>query len=643
MNGGRALILVGIAVFGVAAIELVEPGIAPLPGSEPFLSVIGLVMLLYAFVVFRSRRQNGPEHVETPEVECATLTAVPGTDLSDTLEGFPGTDRVYTGVFSTVRDGLREAAVAVLTRFEGETPEQARKRIEDGEWTSDQYAAGFLSDSVTPPHSLRERLQLLVNRESSQKRSLRRTVETIAEKADVSPETEGSTKSETKLREEEFETGTASRGTRRNTAGVQIRNQHRTHRWTGVSVVALLCLGVGLLAGEPAVLLAGVAGIGFAAYARSSSLGTVDLSVSRSLSEQTIDPGEEIEVTLTVKNDGRFCPNLRIIDGVPESLEVSSGSPRYGTVLRAGESVTVTYTVTARQGTHEFGPVLTVVRNLPGSSEQEMLIGEPSTIHSVPSPEPFTEPVPLRTQPTQYPGQTPTSSGGEGIEFRTVREYQSGDSMTRIDWKRRARTGELTTLEFRRERAARVIILIDVQPEARMGHGPDRETARERSLDAAHRIFLRLLADGHQVGIGTFGPQECYLPPDSTSSHRQRGRELLATHPAIHAAKGTLDAETYHYHWERKLRQQFPDTAQLFIISPLLSPPTIRKIRQFEAYGYPTTVLSPDPTATDTSTRRLMAAARRVLLADLRQAGIPVFDWQPSDTLEQTLKQGVKS
>ena len=635
MNARRLLVASGLAVFAIAVAELFAPGSFPLPASETLLTLFGGLFVLYAFAAYRSRRRSGPEFAETPDVELRETTRVPGTELDETLEGFPGADQVYAGIFSSIKNGLREVAVAVLTRIDGDDEERARERVASGNWTDDPYASAFLSDGRQSVQSVRDRLRRLFARDAFQRRNVERSADAIARKADVEP---GEREEAETPNESDRENGTKSRVPNRGIDGLEVLGREPTNHWTGVSVVALLCLGIGLFLETPAVLLAGVGGISYAAYARSSAQGHVDLSVSRAVSETDPDPGEEIEVTLTVTNEGSLCPDLRVVDGVPERLSVEEGSARLGTALRSGESATVSYTLTARQGRHEFGPVLALARTLPGSAEEEVLIGTDTTIETLPSPQPAAASVPLRKQHTRYAGQTTTDTGGEGIEFQKIRKYQPGDSMARIDWNRRARTGELTTLEFRRERAAKVAILVDVRPSAFVGPTPDEETAVERAIDGAHRLFLRLLDDGHQVGLAAVGPRECYLPPGSGADHRQRGRELLATDPAFHARP---EEGTTRTRWGRSLRKKLPDNTQLLVFSPLLDPRTVRIMRQFEAHGYPTTVVSPDPTADDTPSRRLMRVRRQFMLTDTRQAGVPVLDWQPSEPIEKALKREV--
>ena len=632
MNWRLLFAATGILAFALGVVELLQPGLAPLPRSDVLLSTLAVVGLVYAVVVVYGRRRRRFDRVETPDVELATPPELPGTSLDQTLELFPATE-VYDADLPTVRAELRSVAVSVLTRYRGLDPEQAAEQVETGTWTEDPHAAAYLAvTELDPPlqHRLRAGLSLTPYAEYARTRA----VDAVAgaagvQTADLPPWEE---------RQPEPVDATGTTGRQPDSAGDSRGEPRATHHWTGVSVVVLVCLGVGVLLEQPGVVLAGAVAVGYATYARATPLGVVELSASRELSDTDPDPGDDLTVTVTVTNEGGFCPDLRLVDGVPASLAVVDGVPRRGTALRAGESVTFSYTLRVSQGTHEFGPTQAVVHNLPGSTEQELLVGEETTVTAIPSPRPVRESVPLRRQPTQYAGRAPTDSGGEGIEFHTVREYQPGDSMTRIDWNRRARTGEMTTLEFRQERATRVVVLVDTRLRSYVGHHPLADDAVERSVAAAQRLFPALLDDGHQAGIAAFGPRECFLAPDTGTSHRQRGRELLATDSAFH---DQTEPDGNRRFWVPQLRRQLPDNAQLLLFSPLADERTARIVREFEAYGYPTTVISPDPTTRTTPSHRLMRARRRVLMTDLRQTGVPVLDWAPGQTLEQVLKREV--
>ncbi|MFC7231234.1 DUF58 domain-containing protein [Saliphagus sp. GCM10025308] len=75
-----------------------------------------------------------------------------------------------------------------------------------------------------------------------------------------------------------------------------------------------------------------------------------------------------------------------------------------------------------------------------------------------------------------------------------------------MDWNRHARSGELATLEFHEERAARVLVLIDARKASYLAHQPDAAHAIDRSVEAAGRIAASLLDTGDTVGLAALGP-----------------------------------------------------------------------------------------------------------------------------------------
>ena len=57
--------------------------------------------------------------------------------------------------------------------------------------------------------------------------------------------------------------------------------------------------------------------------------------------------------------------------------------------------------------------------------------------------------------------------------------------------------------------------------------------------------------------------------------------------------------------------------------------------RRLDARGHAVTVVSPNPTADRTIGHQMAATARRVRRFDLQQVGIPVIDWQPTDSIDE--------
>jgi len=395
-------------------------------------------------------------------------------------------------------------------------------------------------------------------------------------------------------------------------------------------------IGLGVLVEEPGVLLAGVVGVGFAAYARSSTFASGRVSIERAVAADDPDPDDDVEVAVTVTNESdRFLADLRIVDGVPPALGVATGSPRRGLALRPGESETFSYAVTARRGVHEFEPALLVSRSVSGATEATGYVRAETSITCIPSPRPTSEPVPLRGRGSELVGEMASDTAGNGVEFYATREYQPGDARNRIDWNRRARTGELTTVEFREERAATVMLVVDAREVAYVGPDHDGAHAVDRCVAAAGSMFSTLLAAGHRVGITAIGPGECWLAPGVGADHRLEARTLLGTHPALSPVPP--EPGTHLARWRRHFRKRLGAGTQLVFLSPLADGFSAAIARRFDGYGYPVTAVSPDPTVGATPGNQLARIARKLRVSELRNAGIPVVDWAWDEPLDAAL------
>jgi len=398
-----------------------------------------------------------------------------------------------------------------------------------------------------------------------------------------------------------------------------------TNRWTGVTALAFAGLAVGAVTGSPAALLVAAVGVGYGAFARATSVPAIELAVERELDPEDPGPGDEVHVELTISNaGGATLPDLRLVDGVPNALDVVEGDTRVATALRPGDEETLEYVVTARRGRHEFGPLSVVGRDAAGSNEDTTTVETPGALTCVPLL-PSEVSLPLRAQTTQQVGSVTTDAAGSGVEFHTVREYQAGDPLTRVDWKRRARTGELTTIDFRQERAATVVFILDTRAEAYVRSG-DGQSAVDHSVEAVGALARSLLGEGHPVGVGSFAARWTWLPPGVGRDHVARLRDRLALGDAF-----SPTPEDEEFLWGLSLRRvvkHLPDNAQVVFCSPLVDDEAVAAARQIEAYGHAVTVISPDVTTGTEGVGGTVARLERDdRMRSLRRHGIRVVDW----------------
>jgi uncharacterized protein (DUF58 family) len=426
---------------------------------------------------------------------------------------------------------------------------------------------------------------------------------------------------------------------------------HRTAHWTGVAALAFLTGGTGVLFGAPALVVAGAVGAVFAGYAgtarppRTHRDGEPLLELDRRVSDASPSPGEAVTVTVRLRNRGGPLPDVRVADGVPEGLDVVDGAARHATALRSGAAVTFEYTVAATRGEHDWTPARVVVADASDSVEREFALACETTLRCSLSLLPVDR-LPGRAATTPYAGPVETDSGGAGLEFFATREYRHGDPLARIDWNRLARTGEVGTVEFRRERTATVVLVVDAGETAYRAPAPEERHAVERSVDAAGRLLTALLSAGDRVGIAVLAPEEAWLAPGTGTEHRARARDLLTTHPSLSPVPpegeryGSFRDDRRTELRERRLRRlhsRLRGDAQVVLLSPCCDDYPAWVARRLRAYGHAVTVLSPDPTADDSPGHRLAGVERADRLRDLRGDGIPIVDWRPGDSLSAAL------
>lgn len=399
-----------------------------------------------------------------------------------------------------------------------------------------------------------------------------------------------------------------------------------TGRWDGVVAVTLVLAGVGVFVRQPGLLVAGVVGIAVAALARAGRPPEPSLDVEHAVSDDRPDREETVTVTVRVTNTGSsLLGDLRFVDGVPDALPVERGAPRHATALRPGKTTTFEYDVSVSRGVHAFDDLLLVARDLAGANERRYAIPVETTITCVPPlPDPVSLPLPGQT--AGIAGQVATSEGGPGHAFHAVREYRRGDPLNRIDWNRAARTGEFSTVEFQRERSATVVILVDARADAYVAADDRDLPALERSVRAAGALFAGFLDTDNLVGLSAVSPTELWVGPSAGQSHRSRVREVLAVHEAL--APEAPEQPFFGTVWLNRFRRRVPSDAQVVLCTPLTDGYAERIARRMDAYGHRVTVVSPDPTATDSPGRRLARTERSLRASALRESHVRVIDWR---------------
>jgi uncharacterized repeat protein (TIGR01451 family) len=434
-----------------------------------------------------------------------------------------------------------------------------------------------------------------------------------------------------------------------------------TNRLTALVVVAILISALGVFTGNRAVLVAAIAPVSYLLYGQLTALPELDLAVRRTVEEANPAPGSEVSVTLTITNEGSSTiPKLQVVDGVPAELGVASGSPRRATALRPGESTTVTYSVIARRGVHEFGE--TYLNGQGFSSTEQREQGQPATgTTEITCDAAVHDPV-ERELTHEHTGQVPTDDGGTGTEFYAIREHQHSDPVNRIDWNRYAREGELTTVEFRERKGAPVVVLVDLRLDIDVARGEIDPPATELNVYAARRLLDPLFTYGTEAGVAFYtGSRVELLAPARGADQQARttlafreavagdwsnntttlttqspragmaGRSTSQQHRAIADGDGTVQDTL------ESLEGRLPGRTNLILVSPFVDSFPRDVATYLQSFGHAVTVLSPDVTTRDTAGGQVETLDRDLRITKLRRTGVGVISWNPDHPLAEAI------
>jgi len=446
------------------------------------------------------------------------------------------------------------------------------------------------------------------------------------------------------------------------------------NRWDIGLVAALVGIGTGILLAN-LVLVAGASiGLVFALYGAVSSVpAAVELTASRAFESTGAGPGSEVQVSLSVENTGTaVLPDLRVADGVPDGCPVVEGTPQSSKPLRPGETLTVEYTVVLERGRFEFDDPVCRLRSFAGTDRQTQPI-EAEGDRTLRCGAPLEE-APLTDTTLQHAGSVGTDTGGSGLEFYATRQYHHGDPMNRINWHQVAKTGEFVTVQYRRERAARTLILMDCRPSARVKHSRGYPTGGALAVYAAERIYESLDSAGVVTTLTVVGLENGpdplldsdglpWVGPDSpkgaaTALFRTATRraadidsspsvDLPATPtPATKTAQSvradggpssesTLGDETLI----EKLQSRLSGETQVIICSPLMDEWTLDCASTLTAHDHSCHVISPDVTGWATTGHRLENLHRRRRIRVLNRAGVSVTDWPAEYPVDYALSE----
>jgi len=145
---------------------------------------------------------------------------------------------------------------------------------------------------------------------------------------------------------------------------------------------------------------------------------------------------------------------------------------------------------------------------------------------------------------------------GEGMDFHQLREYRTGDSLRRIDWKATARARKLISREYQDERDQQVFFLLDC---GRRMRALDTAEGRilghfDQALNALFLLSYVALKQGDAVGVATCAQDQDRLlaPRKGLGALDHLFHHLFDLEPSLHATDYLTAAQALHQRLKRR-------------------------------------------------------------------------------------------
>ena len=374
----------------------------------------------------------------------------------------------------------------------------------------------------------------------------------------------------------------------------------------------------------------------------------LQLDVRRHLNLERVAPGQSVVVTLTLVNRGAALHEILVQDFLPPGLTVTDGAARHFATLKRDASATWTYTVSGPRGYYGFTSTRVEARDDLGLIQRLETLAAPGQLLVLP-PLVRLKRVDIRPRRTRvYAGTIPARTGGPGVDFFGVRDYQPGDTTRSLNWRVTARHGEIASgrdvamqrlyaNEFEQERVADVGIILDGRDRTnRFGGG---HSNFEHSVLATAALTDALIAQGNRVGMLVYGQFLQWTFSGYGKFQRERIMQALGA-----ARPGGSDVFSNLEHIPARL---FPINSQLVIVSPLVAD-DLEVLVQLRARGYQVMVISPDPVSFELShlpptpeveqAGRVVKMERELLLGNLRRAGIQTLNWNVDHPFDRAIR-----
>lgn len=180
----RLLVAVGVGTAVVGLAITFGPFGRPFDVNDAFVLMVGLLALVQGLRYAVERRGFDYTATEFGDPERRYRVPVPGDEADESIGFASGMSYAARNRRRDIREHLRDVASETLELRENCSPSDATDRLDEGDWTTDPFAAHFLSRGNVSV-SLALRLRATVSRGSTFAFYVSRTVAAIDELGEV--------------------------------------------------------------------------------------------------------------------------------------------------------------------------------------------------------------------------------------------------------------------------------------------------------------------------------------------------------------------------------------------------------------------------------------------------------------------------
>ncbi len=254
------------------------------------------------------------------------------------------------------------------------------------------------------------------------------------------------------------------------------------HGWTAI-VAAAASFAIGRVFGLIELYVVGV-GIIIAVLVAMISVQRKlpPLNVRRIVSPAMVSVGEPARVDIQLANLGRQAsPYLQLWEPVGNN----GGAPMQLAKLSPGQAASAAYRVpTARRGLVRTGPLRALRRDVLGLTQRTTTLAGTEEVLVVPHT--IALPFPSVGSSGRLGQHLRMKSWGQtGTEFHSLREYQRGDDIRRINWKASARATSLIVRETALEGIRRCTVVLDTTADEFKGGSFEQAVVAAASITAS--------------------------------------------------------------------------------------------------------------------------------------------------------------